>query len=172
MKVIENIKVIPKFVRTCPLLAICTESRQHQKVVAHHIWKDALEVCEDIRHQSGMKELYQHRKETIERLFGTAKEYHNLRYTREKGKSKMEDKVGLTLACLNIKKLVKIMAGKTCYFTQISQYYWIIGELGKNIKKTNIKNDVCLHSETSFITSLFYDNFNDSLVQDNVCTRC
>ncbi|MDB8616876.1 hypothetical protein, partial [Streptococcus salivarius] len=27
--------------------------------------------------------------------------------------------------------------------------YWIIGELGKNIKKTNIKNDVCLHSELS-----------------------
>ena len=49
-----------------------------------HIWKDALEICEDIRHQSGMKERYQHRKETIERLFGTAKEYHNLRYTREK----------------------------------------------------------------------------------------
>ena len=61
----------------------------------------------------------------------------------------MEDKVGLTLACLNIKKLVKMMVGKTCYFTQISQYYWIIGELGKNIKKTNIKNDVCLHSETA-----------------------
>lgn len=59
-----------------------------------------------------MKELYQHRKETIERLFGTAKEYHNLRYTREKGKSKMEDKVGLTLACLNLKKLVKRMAGE------------------------------------------------------------
>ena len=59
----------------------------------------------------------------------------------------MEDKVGLTLACLNIKKLVKMMTGKTYNFTQISQYYWIIGELGKNIKKTNIKNDVCLHSE-------------------------
>ena len=113
----------PKICKTCPLLAICTESRQHQKVVVRHIWKDALEICEDIRHQSGMKERYQHRKETIERLFGTAKEYHNLRYTREKGKSKMEDKVGLTLACLNIKKLVKMMAGKTCYFTQITQYY-------------------------------------------------
>ncbi|MEI1224001.1 IS5/IS1182 family transposase, partial [Streptococcus salivarius] len=48
---------------------------------------------------------------------------------------------------LNIKKLVKMMTGKTYNFTQISQYYWIIGELGKNIKKTNIKNDVCLHSE-------------------------
>ena len=138
----------PKICKTCPLLAICTESRQNQKVVVRHIWKDALEVCEDIRHQSGMKERYQHRKETIERLFGTAKEYHNLRYTREKGKSKMEAKVGLTLACLNIKKLVKMMTGKTYNFTPISQYYWIIGELGKNIKKTNIKNDVCLHSES------------------------
>ncbi|WP_232610083.1 transposase, partial [Streptococcus agalactiae] len=97
----------------------------------------------------------QHRKETIERLFGTAKEYHNLRYTREKGKSKMEAKVGLTLACLNIKKLVKMMTGKTCYFTQISQYYWFMGEFGKNIKKTNIKNDVCLHSEVGDISPIF-----------------
>ena len=117
------------------LSAICTESRQHQKVVVRHIWKDALEVCEDIRHQNEMKERYQHRKETIEWLFGTSKEYHNLRYTREKGKSKMEDKVGLTLACLNIKKLVKMMVGKTCYFIQIPQYYWIMGELSVNIKK-------------------------------------
>ena len=127
------------------MLAICTESRQHQKVVVHHIWKDALEICEDIRHQSGMKERYQHRKETIERLFGTAKEYHNLRYTREKGKSKMEDKVGLTLACLNIKKLVKMMVGKTWYFTPIPQYYWIIGELSVNIKK----------GQTSFLMFVF-----------------
>ena len=95
MKVIENIKVIPKFVRTCPLLAICTESRQHQKVVVRHIWKDALEVCEDIRHQSGMKERYQHRKEMIERLFGTAKEYHNLRYTRKKESPKWKIRLGL-----------------------------------------------------------------------------
>ena len=68
----------------------------------------------------------------------------------------MEDKVGLTLACLNIKKLVKMIAGKTYNYTQISQYYWIIGELGKNIKKTNIKNDVCLHSES--LSALFILN--------------
>ena len=156
----------PKICKTCPLLAICTESRQHQKVVVRHIWKDALEVCEDIRHQSGMKERYQHRKETIERLFGTAKEYHNLRYTREKGKSKMEAKVGLTLACLNIKKLVKMMTGKTYNFTQISQYYWIIGELGKNIKKTNIKNDVCLHSETMKIRFSWFFYYSKRISYD------
>ena len=56
----------------------------------------------------------------------------------------MEDKVALTLACLNIKKLVKMIAGKTYNFTQISHYYWFMGELGKNIKKTNIVFDVCL----------------------------
>lgn len=109
----------PKICAQCPLLSVCTESKNHQKVITRHIWKEALEICEDIRHQKGMKELYQKRKETIERLFGTAKEYHNLRYTRERGKSKMEAKIGLTLACLNIKKLVKMMAGKPFYFVQI-----------------------------------------------------
>ena len=88
-----------------------------------------------------------------------AKEYHNLRYTREKGKSKMEANVGLTLACLNIKKLVKMMTGKTYNFTQISQYYWFMGEFGKNIKKTNIKNDVCLHSEKP-LSGLFCSSFS------------
>ena len=101
----------PTTCQSCPLLSICTQSKTHQKVITRHLWKDDLEVCEDIRHQRGMKERYQQRKETIERLFGTAKEYHNLRYTRERGKSKMEAKVGLTLACLNLKKLAKWLAG-------------------------------------------------------------
>ena len=78
----------------------------------------------------------------------------------------MEDKVGLTLACLNIKKLVKMMTGKTYNFTQISQYYWIIGELGKNIKKTNIKNDVCLHSETMKILFSWFFYYSKRISYD------
>lgn len=112
-----------KICATCPLLGSCTESQKHQKVVTRHLWKEDMEICEDIRHQRGMRERYQHRKETIERLFGTAKEYHNLRYTREIGKSKMEDKVGLILACLNLKKLVKMMAGRPFYFGQLQLFY-------------------------------------------------
>jgi hypothetical protein len=107
----------PKICANCPLLSSCTESKKKQKVVTRHIWREYLKICEEIRHQKGSKELYQKRKETVERLFGTAKEYHNLRYTREVGKSKMKAKVGLTLACLNIKKLVKMMAGKPFYFS-------------------------------------------------------
>ena len=114
----------PKVCVSCPLLSVCTQSQNHQKVITRHVWKDDLEFCEEIRHQRGMKELYKKRKETIERLFGTAKEYHNLRYTREKGKSKMEDKVGLTLACLNIKKLVKWIANIPFYFVLNPVFGW------------------------------------------------
>ena len=39
---------------------------------------------------------------------------------RLKTKSKMEDKVGLTLACLNLKKLVKMRVGKPFYFVQMT----------------------------------------------------
>ncbi len=93
----------------CPYLSQCTESKNHVKVVTRHIWEDYLEKCEDIRHTEGNKELYDKRKETIERIFGTAKENHGFRYTQMIGKARMEMKVGLTYACLNLKKLAKIL---------------------------------------------------------------
>ncbi len=93
----------------CSYLSQCTESRNHEKVILRHIWEDYLEQCEDIRHTVGMNELYKLRKETIERLFGTAKENHGFRYTQMYGKARMEMKVGLTYACLNLKKLAKIL---------------------------------------------------------------
>ena len=69
-----------------------------------------MEICEDIRQTLGMKDLYAQRKETIERLFGTAKENHGFRYTQMYGKARMEMKVGLTFACMTLKKLAKIKA--------------------------------------------------------------
>ena len=53
-----------------------------------------MEQCEDIRHTRGMKEVYAKRQETIERIFGTAKENHGFRYTQMFGKARMEIKVG------------------------------------------------------------------------------
>ena len=54
-------------------------------------------------------QIYQSRKETIERIFGTAKEQHGFRYTQYVGKARMEMKAGLTFACMNLKKLAKIL---------------------------------------------------------------
>ena len=83
----------------CPYLSQCTNSQNHVKVFTRHIWEDYMETCEDIRHTLGMKDLYKKRKETIERLFGTAKENHGFRYTQMYGKARMEMKVGMTFAC-------------------------------------------------------------------------
>ena len=92
----------------CPYLGECTESKEHVKLITRHVWEEYMEMCEDIRHTIGMKELYAQRKETIERLFGTAKEHHGFRYTQMIGKARMEMKVGLTYACMNLKKLAKM----------------------------------------------------------------
>lgn len=82
------------------------------KLVSRHVWETYMELCEDIRHTVGMKELYDLRKETIERIFGTAKENHGFRYTQMIGKARMEMKAGLTFACMNLKKLAKMKARK------------------------------------------------------------
>lgn len=93
----------------CLYMSQCTLSKNHVKVITHHIWNDYMETCEDIRHTKGMKEIYDQRKQTIERIFGTAKEHHCMRYTQLIGKEKMSMKVGLTFACMNMKKLVRIL---------------------------------------------------------------
>ena len=80
------------------------------KLVTQHVWERYIEKAEDIRHTLGNKEIYQKRKETIERIFGTAKEHHGFRYTQYIGKARMEMKAGLTFACMNLKKLAKILA--------------------------------------------------------------
>ena len=83
-----------------------------------------MEICEDILFTIGMKELYSKRKETIERIFGTAKENHGFRYTQMYGKARMQMKVGLTFACMNLKKLAnmlyqrerrKVLSSTFCY---------------------------------------------------------
>ena len=103
----------PEICCSCPHLSKCTESKNHQKLVTRHIWQDYLDISDDIRHARGMHEIYALRKETIERNFGTAKEHHGMRYTQLKGKALMAMKVGLTFACMNMKKLANIMAIQT-----------------------------------------------------------
>ena len=105
---------------TCPHLSQCTNNKANEKTVTRHIWEPYMEICEDIRYTIGNKELYKQRKETIERIFGTAKENHGFRYTQMFGKARMRMKAGLTFACMNLKKLAKILQlreekGRVCF---------------------------------------------------------
>ena len=103
----------PKLCETCPHIAQCTESKLHQKVVVRHVWADYIDMAEDIRLTPKGKDLYAKRKETIERIFGTAKEHHAMRYAQQVGKEKMAMKVGLTFACMNMKKLANILSKRS-----------------------------------------------------------
>lgn len=94
----------------CPLLYKCTNSKMHQKLIQRHVWQENLDYAEDLRYHPEIKKLYNFRKETIERDFGTAKEFHNFRYTNLNGKEKMDMKAALTFACLNMKKLANLRA--------------------------------------------------------------
>lgn len=88
----------------CPQKSKCTESKNHVKLVTQHVWERYIEKAEDIRHTLGNKEIYHKRKETIERIFGTAKEHHGFRYTQYIGKARMEMKAGLAFACMKFEK--------------------------------------------------------------------
>ena len=96
--------------KDCPYLEQCTQSKDHVKVITRHIWEEYIEQCEDIRYGIGNKAIYNMRKETIERIFASAKEDHGFRYTRQRGKAQMTVKAALTFACMNLKKLAKILA--------------------------------------------------------------
>ena len=114
---------------TCPYLHQCTESKNHVKIITRHVWEDYMEKAEDIRHTIGNKAIYDVRKETIERLFGTAKEHHGFRYTQYRGKALMNMKAALTFACLNLKKLAKMMdkIDIDCFdFSSLRTYFVII----------------------------------------------
>nr|WP_294754393.1 transposase [uncultured Ruminococcus sp.] len=100
----KEFKSCPNVCENCPDLAKCTKSKNHQKTVLKHIWSDYMKQTEDIRHTTGMRELYDKRKETIERCFADAKEKHGMRYTLVRGLSQVRKWVRLKFAAMNIKK--------------------------------------------------------------------
>ena len=66
-----------------------------------------MELAEDYRYTPEYKQIYERRKETIERVFADAKEKHGMRYTRLRGLQRVKLQVTLTFACMNLKKLAK-----------------------------------------------------------------
>ena len=107
--------------RGCKHLHECTESKKSQKVVRRHIWETYMEMAEEYRHTLKYKELYQERKETIERVFADAKERHGMRYTLKRSLARVKAEVTLIYACMNLKKLAKwkeknklLKGGKAC----------------------------------------------------------
>ncbi|MBM7705570.1 hypothetical protein JOD03_000453 [Chryseomicrobium aureum] len=95
----------PKECAVCPVLQNCTQAAKPQKLIQRHIWEDYLELSEDLRHHHEIKEVYNRRKETIERVFADAKEKHGMRWTTLRGIKKLSMQAMLTFAAMKLKKL-------------------------------------------------------------------
>lgn len=108
----------PAICASCPDLARCTKSRNHQKTVTKHIWEDYIEQAEDFRHSPAGKESYSLRSETIERVFADAKEKHGMRYTFHRGLARVTNWVKLKFAAMNLKRLA-LWAFRGPFFHQI-----------------------------------------------------
>ena len=142
----------------CPQISKCTESKNHVKVITRHVWEKYIEKAEDIRHVRGNKAIYQKRKETIERIFGTAKEHHGFRYTQYIGKARMEMKAGLTFACMNLKKLARFLGKNGLLNEQKRRFlrnFWIQfnfkGKNGAGMIPAPSLSTVWKESEDSFL---------------------
>ena len=89
----------------CPFRSQCLSKTAKTKTLNRHIWQKYLDEAELIRNTEYHQRYYALRKRTIERVFADAKEKHGLRYTRVKGKQKVQDETLLVYACMNLKKM-------------------------------------------------------------------
>lgn len=92
----------------CPNKAECLK-KYNKKTIRRHLYEDCLELAREYRLSPIGKEIYQMRKETIERKFAEGKERHGLRFTRYKGIQKNKNMRFLLYACMNIKKLALLL---------------------------------------------------------------
>lgn len=121
----------PKHCKSCPFKAHCGANEKGQKLLTRHIWQEHLDLVEQLRKTDRGKEIYAMRKETIERVFGDAKEKHAMRYTQYRGLPRVSNWVRLKYAAMNLKKLATWAWNKSC-FSHISAILFI------DIKRTAI----------------------------------
>lgn len=133
--------------KDCPYRKQCTESKNHTKTVTRHVWESAMEKVEDIRHTTGIKEIYQKRKETIERVFADAKEKHGMRYTQYRGLAKVKMELTLLFSCMNLKKMATWKWKSREYYTLNIQCLLKNILIGQNGFKAIALKPFCLQSE-------------------------
>ena len=121
----------PKNCVNCPVKAHCGANEKGQKLFTTHIWKEYLDIAEAIRKTDLGKQIYEKRKETIERVFADAKEKHAMRYTYHRGLAAVTRWVKLKYAAMNLKKLAN-WSWKSSIFSYLLLYF------SDNSKKTPV----------------------------------
>ena len=77
--------------------------------MTRHVWQHFKEQLNANRLSVSGKEIYKHRKETVERSFADAKQLHGHRYARFRGLAKVKAQALLAAACQNMKKMANLL---------------------------------------------------------------
>ena len=109
--------------RNCPRRSECGANEKGQKMVHRHIWSEYLDLVEQLRKTERGKALYAKRKESIERVFGDAKEKHAMRYTHHRGLARVTNWVTLKFACMNLKKLATWSWNSSAFYRIFARFF-------------------------------------------------
>ncbi len=121
------------------MLASCTRSRNHVKIVTRHVWEDARDRVRERRLTNWGKEVYAHRKETVERSFADAKELHGQRYARMRGLDRVNEQCLLSAACQNMKKIVLAVFFVAFYGKKPSKKHQYDAKKAKNRRRLGFR---------------------------------
>lgn len=94
-----------KICENCPRKMSCISSSDGKRTIRRHVWEEHKEKAKEFLRTEKGKELYQMRKEKIERSFADSKELHGLRYAHLRGLSGVTEQCLLTAAVQNMKKI-------------------------------------------------------------------
>jgi hypothetical protein len=90
----------------CPLRSSCTKAKEgnHRKVMVNEKWQQQKEYVKAKLSEEKTSSIYRQRKIDVEPVFGFLKA--NLRFTRFslRGKSKVENEIGIALMAVNLRK--------------------------------------------------------------------
>ncbi len=120
----------------------CGANDKGQKLLTRHIWQDSLDVAEALRKTEYGRALYALRKETIEPVFGDAKERHAMRYTQHRSLPRVTAWVRLKFAAMNLKKLA-VWSWKTSLSCAFSPLLLLLGR-AKQIRRPHVCGDAFL----------------------------
>ena len=98
-------------------------SANKKKFQKEQVAKTAKIYEEQLRKTERSKALYAKRKESIERVFGDAKEKHAMRYTHHRGLARVTNWVTLKFACINLKKLATWNWNSSDFFCFFARFF-------------------------------------------------
>lgn len=89
-----------------------TSDKASFRTVRRHVWEDYKEEVFKFTKTGKGKNIYNRRKEKIERSFTDSKNLHGLCYARSRGIKKVSEQCLLTAAVQNMKKITRVLSHK------------------------------------------------------------